>query len=331
MAKRILASAPAILAVALAAGLACGVDRTTPTAPPQGTGNPPASPTPQPPAPVQPASLALTGSTSLQAVGETSQLTATASYPDGTTKDITREAQWTSTFPAIASISTQGVVTARALGITTVYVRYPVSGSSLFRFTEIVVTPAGTFSASGRAREPGQGGIAGVRVVHLDSGATTQTGADGYYFFGGLTGRPRFTFTKLDYEDVEADVIQNALGDTALQRVIHLTAGADALNGRLAPNDMEYVVADDTRCQPCRLVRLTGDGPTQVRLTWTGSSTLQIWVNGVAFTSPSGQPAVIADVSASAGDTLLFVGALAGQAGDYIPFNLAAVALTARE
>lgn len=331
MARRIFASAPAILAVALATGLACGVDRTAPTAP-QGTGNPPAPPPPQPPAPAQPASLALTGATSLQAVGETSQLTATATYPDGTTKDVTRDAQWTSSFPAIASVSTDGIVTARALGITSILLRYPVSSSSLYRSAQIVVTPTGTFSASGRAREPGRGGVAGVRVVHLDSGASQVTGGDGYYFFGGLTGGPRFSFTKPDYEDVEADLVPNVLADTALQRVMHLTAGAGALNGLLAPNDMQYVVGAATRCQPCRLIRVTGGGPAQVKLTWTGSSVLQIWVNGRAFGSPSGQRDVVADIPAAAGDTLVFVGVEQGQGtGEYVAISLTAVAGTDHE
>lgn len=332
MAKRKFASAPAILAVALATCLACGEDRPTPTAPPQGTGNPPAPPPPQPPAPAQPSSLALTGATSLQAVGETSQLTATATYPDGTTKDVTRDAQWTSSFPAIASISTDGIVTARALGITSILLRYPVSGSSLYRSAQIVVTPTGTFSASGRAREPGRGGLGGVRVVHLDSGASQVTGGDGYYFFGGLTGRSRFTFTKVDYEDVEADLIPDVLSDMAMQRVMHLTVGASAVNGLLAPNDMEYAVGGELRCQPCRLVRVTGGGPVQVKLTWTVSPALQIWVNGLAFSSPSGQREVVADIPAAPGDTIIYVGVGQGQAnGEYVAFSLTVVAGTDHE
>ena len=64
------------------AGIACN-DRNDPVGPTV-QGNP------TPPAPVV-SSIALTGNVLLSAVGETSQLTLTASFSDGTTKDVTRE------------------------------------------------------------------------------------------------------------------------------------------------------------------------------------------------------------------------------------------------
>jgi hypothetical protein len=64
------------------AGIACN-DRNDPVGPTV-PGNPP------PPAPVV-SSIALTGNVLLSAVGEASQLTLTASFSDGTTKDVTRD------------------------------------------------------------------------------------------------------------------------------------------------------------------------------------------------------------------------------------------------
>jgi hypothetical protein len=62
--------------------------------------------------------LVVTGNLALQSVGETSQLTATARYEDGSTEDVTREARWTVFPPSIATIATNGVPTALALGRT---------------------------------------------------------------------------------------------------------------------------------------------------------------------------------------------------------------------
>jgi hypothetical protein len=48
------------------------------------------------------------------------QFTATGSYGDGSTADITNQASWKSTAPAVATIDSQGLASARALGQTSV-------------------------------------------------------------------------------------------------------------------------------------------------------------------------------------------------------------------
>jgi alpha-tubulin suppressor-like RCC1 family protein len=53
-------------------------------------------------------------------VGETKQLTATAEYSDGSTQDITNSAVWTIADQSIASVSSNGQLTARSAGSTTV-------------------------------------------------------------------------------------------------------------------------------------------------------------------------------------------------------------------
>jgi hypothetical protein len=66
-----------------------------------------------------PANLALSApSVSLQEVGQTVQLTATATLPDGTSADVTgRGTNFTSSNPAVAAVSSTGLVTARASGV----------------------------------------------------------------------------------------------------------------------------------------------------------------------------------------------------------------------
>ncbi len=74
-----------------------------------------------------PVSLALAGDTApLDTEGKTVQLTATATLPDGTTKDVTAEASgtfWSSSNSAVASVSINGLVTARERGTALIQVR----------------------------------------------------------------------------------------------------------------------------------------------------------------------------------------------------------------
>jgi carboxypeptidase family protein/Big-like domain-containing protein len=64
--------------------------------------------------------LAVTGQASLSARGQTSQLTATVTNPDGTTSDVTTVAKWSSSNPAVAQVSSSGLVTAFSAGVTVI-------------------------------------------------------------------------------------------------------------------------------------------------------------------------------------------------------------------
>jgi hypothetical protein len=271
-----------------------------------------------------PTRLEITGNLALQSVGETSQLTATATFSDGTSTDVTREAGWSSSLAYVATIDSSGVVTARGLGVTPIFVRYPITSPSRFADRQISVTPAGSFALSGRVREPGAGSISGARVLHVDTGQATDSRADGYFVFGGLTGRPRLRVTKEGYEDAETDGVQNTLFDAPLQRVIRIAAGSPEYGSQLAPNDMDLAVGAGARCQPCRLIRVTGEsGAAQVSMQWSGPEMLQIWVNGRAFEPTAGTREVIADINVGTGETLVFVGRpWQATIGDYIHFTL---------
>lgn len=80
---------------------------TTPTGPTNPTG------------PVTISSLAVTG-TSPMNVGQSFPWTATATFSDGTTQDVTGAATWASAGPGIASVNAAGVVTGVAPGTTTI-------------------------------------------------------------------------------------------------------------------------------------------------------------------------------------------------------------------
>ena len=288
-------------------------------------------------------SLTISGNTSLAGVGETSQLTATAGYSDGTTRDVTSDAQWSSNLPSVVTISTgggflpasrAGLLTAQALGATSVLLRYPVTNPSLYRYVQVTVTPIGTFTASGRVREPGVGSVTSARVVNVASGLATLTQSDGDYSFGGLTD-PAFSVTKAGYEPVEFDATPDVWADVPVQRVVRIAAGSAGVSGRLAPNDMDYVMSDGTHCQPCRLIRVTSTAPgmARVQLTWTDPDwDVNIWVNGQMFPGTGSLREVVADVLVGAGEVLMYVGKIGsgersgGSNGVHVPFTLSVTA-----
>jgi hypothetical protein len=111
-----------LLVAALAAALAglTGCDHTKswlPTAPPT------PSTTDAPDAPVA-VTIVVSGKTSLTAVGETTQLTATATFSDGSIRGITGEAVWESGDPSILAVSPAGLVTVLRFGRAFVRANY---------------------------------------------------------------------------------------------------------------------------------------------------------------------------------------------------------------
>ena len=79
--------------------------------------------------------------------GETHQLTATASYSDGSTKDVTSSATWTSTDSSVASVAAGGMLTAKGSGQCSVSAKIGSIGGSVAvtvipGLVSIAVTPA---------------------------------------------------------------------------------------------------------------------------------------------------------------------------------------------
>lgn len=69
-------------------------------------------------------SIAVAGVTTLSGVGQTAQLTATATLSDGTTQNVTALATWASSNTAIATVSSGGLVTAVTSGSVTITATY---------------------------------------------------------------------------------------------------------------------------------------------------------------------------------------------------------------
>jgi hypothetical protein len=129
------------LTAAVLAGLA-GCDRSP--------GLPTTAPSATAPAPPTVTAVVVTGKTSLASVGETTQLCATASYSDGTTRGITGEAAWASSDPSALSVSPQGLVTVLRFGLVYVSAKYEteVGGQA------VEAIPAGSLVVAGPSHIP---------------------------------------------------------------------------------------------------------------------------------------------------------------------------------
>jgi hypothetical protein len=273
--------------------------------------------------------LRITGDASLFAAGDSTQLTATADYSDGTTGDVTAMAQWQSSPAEIATVTQTGLVTARALGSVFISARYPPAGGpqSVFANTTLYITPPGTFVVTGRVREPGFGSAQGAQLLTLATGQSIVIAADGSFSIAGLTDG-RLLITKAGFEDVSITAEPNSFIDVPLQRVTQVVAGGAPINPTLAPNDVEYHVSADTICQPCRMIRVSSQtsGTVRVRITWTDvPSTLNLWSDGQMF-PPTATRELVADLSITGGvEKRVYVGKMAGPPGNYVPFTVSAV------
>jgi hypothetical protein len=298
------------LATMLALGsFACGSSPTTP------------SPTPSPgpsPAPVASVTrVSVSGSSALTAIGQTTQLRAIADYSDGTTRDVTTEALWTSEKPAIFAVSS-GVVTVVDFGLASILARLQLRTGSI----QVTATPLNTFIFMGRVREPGNSGIANVLVLDTESKRTALTSEFGEYAFANLR-EPRFRAEKEGFESVEVRGAPiPAYGDIAMQRFVRFAAGG-SVSTQLAPNDVSYEIGQD-RCFPCKRIRVTVPTAGTLHLTATqpavAATGLNIWVNGTRF-APAAST-VRADAPVSAGEIFVYVGGLSSTSG-YVPFTFA--------
>lgn len=133
-----------LLVVTLLAVVA-GCDSKSPTAP-TGPSSPP-TPTPEPTA--QAASVTISGDTRFTTLNSVRQFTATARMQDGSLRDVTGEANWSSSNTAVVTVSGKGEVTSVGPGFATIFVSYVgVEGASI----DVSVAPATGSAISGLYR-----------------------------------------------------------------------------------------------------------------------------------------------------------------------------------
>ena len=279
-----------------------------------------------------PLSLQIENAQNLTDVGQTLQLKAIVQLQDGSSKDVTSQAIWSSDHLDVMTTAVGGVVTATGLGVGTISARYSSGGKTVSRGVTLVVTPAGTIAVTGRTRDPGTGGLNQVTIVHQPSGITKTSSSGGLFTMGGIAGGT-LVFSKAGYETASVDVLSlegSAYkdADVPLQPIIRVNAG-DAVDKTIAPHDMDYPVAAGPHCYPCLLVRV-GPSPTGkvlLELTWTEkSSSMSLWINGVRYQGDvAGPTTVSADLAPGNAELMVYVGQPFNDSATYVSFRLKTV------
>ena len=253
------------------------------------------------------ARLLITGGVILTTISQSSQLTATATLSDNTTKDVTADGRWASNDVSVVTISATGVLTVVGFGSTSVSFVYQTRVAGL----TVTATPAGTFVIAGRVREPAQGGLANVRVVDTTTGRSTTTALFGDFSIAELPQlQAHLKVAQEGYEPAEIDATQTNV-DLPIQRVVRVVAGETTKPDPLAPNDLMYIVGG-THCTDCRLIRVvvTQAGTVHVHVTWVGTgSRLSLFAEGQVAEGATGD--LTADVPVNAPrEVLMYLGAV---------------------
>jgi hypothetical protein len=128
----------------------------------------PVSPTPSP----SPGSsrITITGTTSLDHPGETGRLTATATFSDNTSRDVTTEASWVGQDGMIRTDG-PGVITGIRYGVGSVSANYRSTPATV----QIRVAPAGAFLVTGQVGAPGGFQLAQASVEFSSRSGTFKT------------------------------------------------------------------------------------------------------------------------------------------------------------
>lgn len=135
------------------------------------------------------------GAASLPA-GLGQQYTATGSYSDGSSKDLTSSASWTSSNPSIAMVSSTGMVTSKAPGSASITAAFSgVSGSSSLTVTapnlvSLVTSPASRSIAAGTTTQFSATGTFTDGSTQNVTGIVTWTSSDSSVASINLNGAP---------------------------------------------------------------------------------------------------------------------------------------------
>ena len=163
----------------------------------------------------------------------TIQLSATARFVDGSSRDVTSSATWISSDPTLATVSSSGLLTAGGSGAVDVRATYQgVTGA----LTMQVGRPILRFGVSGVVREVGGGGggLGGVRLEIVRGpgvGTVATSDASGSYRLSGVMGMVDITASKAGYIDWR---LQNLTVDHDMQMDIGIypTPPTDASGAR---------------------------------------------------------------------------------------------------
>ncbi|HXG54023.1 MAG TPA: hypothetical protein VNJ03_01470 [Vicinamibacterales bacterium] len=275
-------------------------------------GESPRPPTGPPPPPPTITGLSISGNLTLTSIGETSQLTLTASFSDNTTKDVTAGAKWYTDNTTVVTVSAGGLLRVVGFGIATVGIAsVPPNPGATQRVT---ATPSGTFVIGGVVREPGAGWLASTLVVDTLSGLSATTNSGGQFTLAALPRLPYLKVAKDGYEPIEVRVTESGV-DLPIQRVIRLIAGETVTPTKLAPNGLSYTVGS-TRCSPCLLIRVVVPRLGTLHVRVTSVLKLRLFAEGQVVTGGT-DTELIADVPINAPrEVVMYLGVAPASTGN---------------
>ena len=171
---------------------------------------------------------------------------AVARFSDGSERDVTADARWTSTQPEIATVDA-GVITGQALGRTLIRVTYLSRSASL----AMLIKPEGTFILQGSITEPGPVNVGTATVAVLSGPSQRQVTADssGFYELIGVTGMLTLRVSKPGYRDETRtlSVTQDQTFDVQIRPISAPTSVAGTYGVRLTISPSCSIVPNDQK------------------------------------------------------------------------------------
>jgi hypothetical protein len=158
-------------------------------------------------------------------VSATAPFTATAALSNGTTRDVTAQATWSSSNPSVASVGSTGNVAGVSAGEADIVATYQgVTGRSHVTITRAAVS---TYTISGTVTDGTSGGILpNINISATDAGGNTRstlTASSGTYTLTGLiAGQVTITASAISYQTtvVTVTLTGDAHVDIVLPRVV---------------------------------------------------------------------------------------------------------------
>jgi hypothetical protein len=181
-------------------------------------------------------------------LGESVQFTATGHFSDGSTRDMTGEASWRSSNPAVLSVSDRGMATGSQAGDASLSVAVPGRGAVR---ADVIVVPAGTYRVTGAIRDQGVPVYGAVVEVTRGTATGLTTAGEGSYRLYGLAGDSEIRVRKDGYEvgvqrltvtghrTLDFDLILRRPRDTAAGLYTLKVSASEACRGSLPPEAWE--------------------------------------------------------------------------------------------
>ena len=245
-------------------------------------------------------SVAVTPTNPSISAGTTQQFTATGSYSDGSTQDITAQVVWSSSDASVATISNAGLATGVAAGNATITAASgSISGSATLTVTSS--QNQGVVSGTVTLNSPTGPAIPGVTVTLSQQGtakATTTTDSNGKYSITVAAGNYTISFAKPGFTTTPADITIVA-GLTLITNATAVSTSPVLISISVTPTNPSIAVG---ATQQFTATGSYSDGSTQdmtAQVAWSSSNTSVATISNAGLAT--GVAAGTATITATSG------------------------------